>query len=190
MNLKHQELLEQAKIHYAADMLLKGTYGEKIKGGFKGCSVGCHLFHIRPDLDSFAVSIMGEKYKIVADYYDYPEWLAFLQDTIFEGLPNGESSKWHVQLAEAIASRDGAIDWQETLHRVHIGILRVSYKTAGTAREVVQRVIDLHERAAFGEAIGDELWSAARRVAAWSAGSAAYQEIRDAILKAITENDR
>jgi hypothetical protein len=174
-NAKHVELLEQAKVHFEMDMLLKGTYGRTNDAGdFRGCSVGCHLSHINPGMSPVDIDHLIDKHKHVADYYEYPEWLALLQDTVFEGLPNGESAKWHVQLAEAIAARNGAIDWQETLHRVHVGILRISYNTAGTAQEVVQSVIDLHERAAAGEAIGDELWSAARS-AAWSAAESAAE---------------
>jgi hypothetical protein len=217
MEQRHTELLEQAKAHYTADMLLKGTYGEDYGGEFRGCSVGCHLFHIKPDMSPEEISDLDNKHEIVADYYGYPEWLALLQDTLFEGLPDGENAKWHVQLAEAIASRDGAIDWRETLHRVHIGILRISYQTAGTAQEAVQGVIDLHEASIRGEPGGDAAWSAAEsaarsaawsaawsaarsaaRSAAWSAAesaawsaaeSAAYQEIREAVLKAIAAHE-
>lgn len=166
------ELVEAAKAHYAADMLVKGTYGEGEGKEFHGCSVGCLAHGISPKehVPSFEI------HKRVADHYGYPEWLAYLQDTIFEGLPNGpqgENSRWHVELAEAIAALPADHDWQATLHRVHAAILRISYRTAGAAKEVVQRVLDLHERAGRGEAVSDEL------------RSAAYQEIRDAVLAAI-----
>jgi hypothetical protein len=174
---KHVELLEQARAHYAADMLLKGTYG-KDDEGFRGCSVGCHLHHIKSKMSAGQIGAISNKHKVVADYYGYPEWLALLQDTIFEGLPNGQSAKWHVQLAEAIASRNGEIDWHETLHRVHVGILRISYRTAGSAAEAVQAVIDLHERAIRGEPTDETAWSAAEsaaRSAAWSAAWSAAE---------------
>lgn len=98
-----QEFLEQARAHYAADMLLKQTYGRMEDDGFKGCSVGCHLRHIKPDFDGNDHDY-SDKHRIVAEHYGYPEWLALLQDTIFEGLPNGDSAKWHVQLAEVLAA--------------------------------------------------------------------------------------
>ena len=41
----------------------------------------------------------------------HAEWLAFLQDQIFEGLPNGESAKWHVQLAETLHALPDDYDW-------------------------------------------------------------------------------
>jgi hypothetical protein len=184
MDNMHAELLEQAKAHYAADMLLKGTYANDDAGSFKGCSVGCHLFHIYPELNAYEIDDLANKHKIVADYYGYPEWLALLQDTMFEGLPDGDNRKWHVQLAEAIASRNGSINWQETLHRVHIAILRISYKTAGEAQEVVQRVIDLHEAAMRGEPSDEAAWSAAESAARSAARSAAWSAARSAAWSA------
>ncbi|WP_168990512.1 hypothetical protein [Aureimonas flava] len=167
---RHAELVEQAKAHFAADMLLKGTYGDDDDGAFRGCSVGCHLHHIFADKNAGEISGLDDKHTIVADYYGYPVWLAHLQDRMFEGLPQPDNMLWHVQLAEAIASRKGDIDWQRTLHRVHLGILRLSYATAGSAADAVKAVMDLHERAAAGEDLSDEMWSAA-----WSAAESAAE---------------
>ena len=171
---RRQEFLELAKKHYAADMLIKATYGEIEQGQFKGCSVGCFLYDIKGD--KFDVV---DKHQVLADWSGLPVWLHHLQDTLFEGLPNGDSAKWHVQLAETIAGLPAEYDWQAAMHRVHVAILRVSYKTAGKSKSVVESVIDLHERAGRGEPLADELWSAVR--------SAAYQEIRDAVLIAIAK---
>jgi hypothetical protein len=206
---RRNEFLEAAKAHYAADMLIKGTYADEEAENFKGCSVGCFLHSAFPKKSVTAISEMSNKHALVAKHYGYPEWLALLQDTVFEGLPNGESAKWHVQLAESIAALPADVDWGLVLHRVHVGILRVSYQTAGTAQEAVKAVLDLHERAANGDVVSDELWSAAWRAAesaarsaawraaesaaesaAWGAArsaawSAAYQEMRDAILAAL-----
>jgi len=154
-------------------MLLKGTYADEDQEAFKGCSVGCHLHHIHPEMTADEIYSISEKHAVVAGYYEYPEWLALLQDTIFEGLPTGDSSRWHVQMAEAIAARNGNINWRETLHRVHIAILRVSCHTAGNAKAAVQSVIDLHERAISGIVSEDE-WSAAES-AAWSAARSAVR---------------
>ena len=179
------EFLDQSKAHFTADMLLKGTYGTKQQDKFKGCSVGCHLHHIMPSATCYDIEEMGDKHRLVAQHYGYPEWLALLQDCIFEGLPNGESAKWHVLLAETLAATSAEYDWRSALHRVHAAILRVSYRTAGSAQEAVQRVLDLHERAGRGEAVADELWSAARSAAESAAESAAYQDLRDGVLAAL-----
>ena len=101
---RRNALLENARKHYAADMLIKGTYADDDADNFKGCSVGCYLHDIYPSKENYQISDMSDKHRVVADHYGYPEWLAYLQDTIFEGLPNGESAKWHVELAERIAA--------------------------------------------------------------------------------------
>ena len=195
------EFLDQSRMHFAADMLLRGTYAAKDADDFKGCSVGCHLRHIMTTATVEQIKNIDDKHRRVANYYGYPEWLALLQDSIFEGLPNGESAKWHVLLAESLAKTPADYDWQAALHRVHAAILRISYKTAGTAQEVVNRILDLHERAGRGEKVTDELWSAAEsaaesaaRSAAESAArsaarSAAYREIRDGVLVALAAGE-
>ena len=56
------DFLDQSKAHFAADMLLKGTYGDERKKKFKGCSVGCHLHHILPDFSPLEISDMENKH--------------------------------------------------------------------------------------------------------------------------------
>lgn len=181
------EFLEQSKSHFAADMLLKGTYGTKKGNEFKGCSIGCHLHHIYPRKTSRQISDLRDKHFRVAGYYGFPGWLALLQDTIFEGLPNGESAAWHVLLAEKLAGLPEEYDWQAALHRVHVAILRLSYQTAGLTQEV-KRILDLHERAGKGDQVSNELcdatWSTTCSVRT-AAESATYQEIRDGVLTAL-----
>jgi hypothetical protein len=189
--------LERTKAHYAADMLMSGLYADERKGTFVGCSVGCLLHDAHPQMTTEQIEEIEEKHAAVADAYGYPEWLAHLQDAVFEGLPAGERENWHVQLAEALHSTGDDYDWQAALHRVHAAILRISYRTAGGAGEAVKTVLDLHERAGRGEDVSDDMWSAAEAVAtsaawsaatsaAWSAAWSAYQEIRDAVLSALT----
>ena len=173
-----------ARRHRDADMLRPGSYGE-MNGKFHACSIGCFAYEVAPERFSASAGwIDDEQHRIVAEAYDYPEWLARLQDAVFEGLPPEARLDWHVQIADAIAARKR--DWRTILHAVHAAILRVSYRTAGSASDAVRTVLDLHERAAEGEAISDAAWSAAESAAesaAWSAAwSAAYVEIRDGIL--------
>ena len=188
--IRRDELVANTKAHYAADMLLKQTYGTDDNGSFRGCSIGCHMHSIFPEKTADNIQAISRKHKLVADHYGYPEWLALLQDTVFEGLPNGESNKWHVQLAEAIVALPDDVNWQNVLHRVHVGILRVSYATAGKTSEAVKAVLDLHERAANGEDVTDEQWSAAwyaARSAAESAGYAAWYAAWSAAWSAATQ---
>lgn len=174
---QRDEFLAASRAHLEADMLQRGTYGKVEQSKFKGCSVGCHVRHIAPDFNGEGEGV----HKIVADHYGYPEWLVRLQDAIFEGLPHGDSEKWHVQLAEALHSLPDDYDWQAAYHRVHVAILRIAYRTARETESVVQRVIDLHDAAGSGGDVSKEMWAAAR--------SAAYQEIRDGVLAAL-EGDK
>ena len=158
------EGLAVARRHYEADMLVQKTYG--LDGpGFRGCSVGCFLHAIYPDMTAESIRDLGDKHRLVADSFGYPEWLVWLQDVIFEGLPVGERERWHVQLFEVLAELPDDYDWKRARHRTHASILRVALRVAGDAREVVQRVLDLHERAARGDYVSDKEWSAARSAA-------------------------
>jgi hypothetical protein len=187
-----QEISDQNLVWAIADAeaegrLEKGTYGKQ-NGKFRGCSIGCMLNDFGLSADE--IDNTPSVHRKLEELTGIPEWLLRLQDEVFEGLPEPEHQAWHRQVAEAFAKAPKPVDWQSLLHRVHVGILRVSYKTAGSAQEAVQNVIDLHERAMNGEQVGDEEWSAAESAAwsaAWSAArSAAFQEIRDAILEAIS----
>ena len=56
-------------------------------------------------------------HKFVAEAYGYTEWLAHLQDAIFEGLEaSGQHKRWHVEIADAISK---VRNWGAALHRVH-----------------------------------------------------------------------
>ena len=177
-----KELLKRSKAHLKADMLLKGTYASNGQG-FRGCSIGCHLHDIYPEMSIPEVEDLSDKHQRVSEHYGYPEWLARLQDTIFEGLPKDVAPEWHVELAEVLNKTPDDYDWQAALHRVHIAILRTALNASGSAKEVVETVIDLHERAASGENVPDELWSAAWS-AAWSARAAAWSAARAAAWSA------
>lgn len=170
--------------HAKEDMLMAQTYG-KMNGTWKGCSIGCLAHDLEPDWSGDEIKERGHAL-IASKYYDGNEWMARLQDTIFEGLPADKRSWWHVALADAVAKRGR--DWQVVMHAVHIAILRISYRTAEQTANVVQDVIDLHERAMRAEVVSHDQWSAARsaaRSAAWSAWSAAYLEIAEAVLHEI-----
>jgi hypothetical protein len=192
-----------ARKHFAADMLVKGTYGEGAGTEFRGCSVGC----LRHDIDC---DDSGNKHADLAEYFLYPEWMLRLQDTIFEGLPSPEHLQWHVTIAETLETLPEDYDWQAAFHRVMSGILHVALPHAGTSTEVVQCVIGLHDRAARGGTVTSEEWAAdavarwaaagvAAVVARWAAADAAdaaarwaaadvagaYFQIRDAIIEAL-----
>ena len=187
------EMQRATRRHVKLDALLAGTYGDS-NGSWKGCSVSCLAHDLEPLWSADRISQEG--HELIANAYDYPVWLARLQDAVFEGLPSNRRASWHVLLADAIAARKR--DWETIEHAVQASILRISYVTAGVARQVVQRVIDLHEAAIAGGIVSSEDWSAARsarsarsaawsaaesaRSAAWSARSAAKSAAKSAFL--------
>ena len=95
-------------------MLIKGRYVDTDAAEFHGCSVGCMLRDVHPSMSLDDLYKVKNKHREVAEHFGYPEWLALLQDTIFEGLPSPEHQDWHVQLADALALLPDDHNWQAT----------------------------------------------------------------------------
>lgn len=76
--------LNRVIAHAAADALIQGTGWN----GSKGCAVGCTL-----------EAYNHSRYPIELGL---PEWLARLEDSIFEGLPVDEAMTWPQRFLEAI----------------------------------------------------------------------------------------
>lgn len=94
MKAFHNDLKIKAKYlarvaaHREADQLIKGIYWEN----GRGCGVGCTIHSADHSLYQTELGI--------------PEWLARVEDTIFEGLPNEQALAWPEQFLSAI--RPGA----------------------------------------------------------------------------------
>lgn len=82
--------LDRITAHEAADELVKGQYWQN----GKGCAVGC-LVHCN---DGFRIHSLFP----TADGPGWPEWLARLADTLFEGLPKDHAKTFPRRLVEAI----------------------------------------------------------------------------------------
>jgi len=83
LDIKHK-YLERVRAHRKADNLIQGTgwrYG-------KGCAVGCTLEVYDHSLYPIELGI--------------PEWLAKLEDAIFENLPNDKAMMWPERFLAAI----------------------------------------------------------------------------------------
>ena len=81
--LKDQRIA-QVRAHRLADQLVKGVYWED----GKGCAVGCTIHSGRHEDYETELGI--------------PVELAFLEDSIFESLPNGKALMWPEQFLESI----------------------------------------------------------------------------------------
>lgn len=99
-----------ATLHAEADRLRSGSYGNDRTG--IGCSVGCHAMDYGLRLDDHAG---------LARQIGWPLWLVYLQDKIFEGLPETDRGAWHVALTEAVPV---GIDLTKAYHRICARLLR------------------------------------------------------------------
>ena len=79
-----EKYLARLKAHHEADEIIQGTGWEN----GRGCAVGCTL----------------NNYSHVAyeDELGLPEWLAYLEDRIFEGLPAVEAKQFAVDFLNAV----------------------------------------------------------------------------------------
>ena len=170
--------------HRAADEVIQGT-------GFKngrGCFVGCTLD--KYDHGRFPVEL------------GWPEWLARLADSIFEGLPKAAAPQFGTDLLAAVPV---GVDLDAARAPFLIGVQRGNLTRldgntepyAQQCRDAIQRVIDWLAGGALEAA-----WSAARSAAesaawsaesaAWSAWSAAWHREADdliELLSALTPGD-
>lgn len=79
-----KKYLDRIHAHAEADEFIKGTYWEK----GKGCAVGC--------------TIHSSNHRAYELELGIPEWIARLEDRIFEGLPSARAKTWPVEFLEAI----------------------------------------------------------------------------------------
>jgi hypothetical protein len=188
-----KEFIAELKKHQKADNFQKGGYWD----GQKGCAVGCSL----KSLDT--VKKLGltdfSQHKDYETHLGIPEWLARVEDGLFEGMSLKKSKEWPVKFAEAI--KEGA-DLEKAKYPFLIMILehtlvsmdktkydkkkwpQVTAAITGS-KAAVKLMIEAHKLAIKGDnwarsAAGSEAYSAAdlaadsARSAADSARSAAY----------------
>ena len=195
------QLLEEIEKHRKADQILQGTYGKE-NGKWRGCAVGCSIHSINLKLNK---DYKTSDHSVYETELGIPEWLARVEDTIFEGLPVEKAVLWPERFTKAIPV--GVTDiqlervkWQFTSALMQENIERV--KKLKISKELKQKVVEAiklaqslnensteEERSAAGSAAwsaGSAAGSAARsaawsaRSAAWSAGSAAGSAARSA----------
>ncbi|TXH09127.1 MAG: hypothetical protein E6R04_09005, partial [Spirochaetes bacterium] len=94
-----EKFVEEMRWHRDQDMILQGSIGEGEGMKWRGCCIACGVHSMS--------RIEGNKYKP----YDHklwetligiPEWMAYVCESIFEGLPEEEAREFPVQFAEAV----------------------------------------------------------------------------------------
>lgn len=159
-----QKYLARVQAHAQADEIVQGKYWEN----GKGCAVGCTIHSDRHA--DFAVEL------------GLPEWLALLEDRLFENLSNDAARKFPVEFLESIPV--GAdlepVKWKFFAYLIRENIERVTQleldgalKT--TVMSALRGALALHEIKISGGKVADLEWSAA-----WSASRAAASASRAA----------
>ena len=123
-----EDILLQLKHHYDSDEIVKGEYWEN----GKGCAVGCTLH-----------SSNHKEYEI---RFGIPKILAYLEDGIFEKLPNELSKEWPIRFMDAInVGADLSKVWSKfsiwMLGDPEYGVINFSKN-----KKVIQYIIDLYQR--------------------------------------------
>jgi hypothetical protein len=172
-----EKYLSRVSAHAAADELIQGTGWED----GKGCAVGCTLH--RYEHAGFETEL------------GIPEELAYLQDGIFEGLPNGEAKAFPAQFLSAIQpGADLSLVWSRfavwMLTDEEQGVIRFA-KDFPAVKNAILLVSNLHTQrisgnnptAAAWAAAWDAAWDAARDAARDAAWDAARRAQRDKLLE-------
>jgi hypothetical protein len=176
--LKKLVVCEMLK-HQEQDQFIKGAY-EKLNGKFKGCAVGCTI-------DSINV-ILGKSYKtsdheIFEEAIGVPEWLARLQDTLFENLPRGDDSQFAVDFLSSIPVGVNLepVKWKFCAFILKEGIDRIlsqpnlSEELREQVVSAMRGVLNLHE-----SAINTNIWDQEMATSAESAARSAESAARSA----------
>ena len=158
-----EKYLARLKAHHEADEIIQGTGWEK----GHGCAVGCTL----------------NKYDHLAYEHELglPQWLARLEDHIFEGLPEVEAQRFAVDFLEAIpvGANVGKVRWQLASQRHTRDRIRLLGNTEPYANQCVEALglviayCDSDDKSESARsAARSAAWSAAAARSAWSAAAA------------------
>ena len=148
--------LKRINEHIKADELVKGMTGQD----GKGCAVWCTL----------------DKYhhKSYETELGIPEWLARVEDTIFEGLPLERSQTWPKEFLKAI--KPGVdlskVEAQFVIFILQSNLENFDQKKYPDVKKVIETCINLYE---IGDLEESAAWSAARSAAR---SAAAYKMSR------------
>lgn len=162
-----QDLISRMQKHIEQDNLMQKKTGE----GGKGCTVWCAL--------NDGSMKYGYDHSVFPEVLGLPEWLAHLQDTIFEGL-NEEDSRWFSsEWVEAIpVGKDlDPVKWRfcafilkKNLEQVLL--LGISEELKEQVVLAIRKCLKLHENA-IETGLWDEAAAEAARAAAEAAALAA-----------------
>jgi len=164
-----EKYVNRLQAHAEADEFIKGQYWEN----GKGCAVGCTIHSSQHDAYETELGI--------------PEWLARLEDSIFEGLGNGQAKEFAVDflLAIPVGVNLEPVKWKFCAFILKGGIdsvlkLAIADDLKQKVVESIQGVLSLHEKA-----IRTGQWDES---AAWSAAWSAYKRYADELLRLLKDS--
>src|SRR6266446_7819372 len=153
--------------HREADQVIQGLGYEN----GRGCFVGCTLEQY--DHELFPVEL------------GWPEWLAYLADKIFEGLPKSEAPQFGTDLLEAVPVGVDLepVQYQLAISRHERQLIRLADNKepyAEQCRAALQNVINYLHQKIDAEFLTESAWAAAEAAveaarSAWSAARSAAE---------------
>jgi hypothetical protein len=192
-------VVAEMKKHQEQDQFIKGRYSEQEDGIFKGCAVGCTIDSINKVLGK---SYDESSHSVFEETIGVPEWLARLQDTLFEHLPKDENSQFAVDFLDAIpvGVKLGPVKWKfcafilkENIDRV-TSLSNLPDEIRENIVESIRKVLKVHESAieigawndsaAASAAESADSAAFAARSAAWYAAASAAESARSAAAAA------
>jgi len=157
------QFLRRVRAHAAADEIIKGKYWED----GKGCAVGCTLH--------------ASNHAAYETELGLPISLAYLEDRIFEGLPNGEAKQFPAAFLSAI--KPGAdlsrVSWQ-FLHWLLTDEL--ASRDHPRVRDAIKQCADVLVPLTEGEPVDAAAVNAAESAAESAARSTAYLRMAKKLL--------
>ena len=174
--LKAAILAEVIK-HRKQDQITQGTYGEQ-NGDWKGCAVACSLRSLAIVKGEELITTYNQHSRYETDL-GIPEWLARLEDTIFEGLSVDDSKTWPEQFLKAIPIGKNLepVKWKfcsfilkENIDRVLK--LKISNELKEQVVKAINQVLAVHEKA-----IRTGKWDEDAARSAWSSAESARSRL-------------
>ena len=172
-----KDWLQRTTAHAAADRFIKGAWLNGVVGEFKsGCFFGC-MTQSEEDTISLAAEQMNS-----------PEWIEYLAERIFEGLPEKESALFPVDYMNCIPDELSSDQYEEIRHKLGVKRMARMYALVDAIEtqedykqeclDAITLVSDYHSNPSARSAAELVTWSA--ELVAWSAARSASRSARAA----------
>jgi len=160
-NLK-LKYVQRFEAHRKMDEVIQGTGFENGRGCFVGCTLNKY------------------EYSAFETELGWPEWLAYIADSIFEGLPEEEAPQFGTDLLEAVPVGVDLepVRWKLAIKRHERQLMMLKVNTeeyAEQVRQAIQQVIEYCEYQLAGTATEEQRKTT--EFAAWTAAFAASESV-------------